>query len=97
MNTISHSSDSAKREQFEAFLSSPQAQEMAQRFVEGFVPMMDAKIEKAVQTVVAEEFPALADDEAFMKRVMARLTPDVVEEQRFVFLAKNPKFPAAKA
>lgn len=95
MNTIPSSSLYTNREALDAFLNSSAALEMGQRFVEGFIPMMDAQISQTVQSVVAEEFPKLAEDDAFIQNVMARLTPDVVTEQRFVFLAMNPKFPIA--
>lgn len=97
MNTTSPTPHSVSRAELEDFLNTATAQDMAQRFTEGFVPMMDAKIAQTVQSVVAEEFPKLASDDQFIERVMARLTPDVIEEQRFVFLAKNPNFPFAKA
>jgi len=96
MNTIPPSSLINNREELDAFLNSPVALEMGQRFVEGFIPMMDAQIMQTVQSVVAEEFPKLADDDAFIQTVISRITPDVVTEQRFVFLAMNPKFPTAQ-
>lgn len=65
---------------------------VAERFVRGFIPAMDAKYKLAVKEVITEEFPQLLDDPAFIKRVLEAMGPEAVVEQPFVFLSKNPDF-----
>ena len=65
---------------------------VAERFVRGFIPAMDAKYKMAVKEVITEDFPQLLDDPSFMRRVLEKMGPEAVVEQPFVFLSKNPDF-----
>jgi hypothetical protein len=65
---------------------------VAERFVRGFIPAMDAKYRAAVEDVLKEDFPHLLEDPAFIQKVCEAMTPEAIIEQPFVFLSKNPAF-----
>ncbi len=62
------------------------------RFLEGFSQFLEEEKEKAVVTLLREEFPHLSDDENFIKQVVENLDEEIIEEKRFVFLSINPLY-----
>jgi hypothetical protein len=68
------------------------AEGIQKRFQESFNQFLDQKKFEAVQAVLKEELPLLAEDDNFVKKTIERLGNDIVKEKRFVFLSLNPKF-----
>lgn len=65
--------------------------DIGERFIQGFSSLLERKKEQALVEVLREEFPQLADDPVFIRRVLDRLgNEDIIEEKRFVFLSLNP-------
>lgn len=76
----------------EQLLGKEETPDVGSRFMDGFNQLLEAKKHEAVLDLLREEFPHLADDANFVKRVVQHLGNDFIEEKRFVFLALNPKF-----
>ncbi len=64
---------------------------VGERFLESFTKFIEAKKHEKVIETLEEDFPHLAQDNAFVQKVMERLGDDIIEEKRFVFLVLNPQ------
>ncbi len=74
----------------------PDSTAIGERFLEGFTTFLEEKKREAVVEVLQADLPKLAEDEAFIQKVMLRLGKHPVDEKRFVFLSINPKFMMAQ-
>lgn len=78
----------------------PDAEAVAERFIASFKPAVDIRVESAVKELLAEEFPRLLENPAFVRKLTNAIGPEAIVEQPFVFLAKNPNYapkPAVQA
>ena len=70
----------------------PDAEAVAQRFIASFKPAVEKRVESTVNELLADEFPRLLENPAFVRKIMSAVGPEAIEDQPFVFLAKNPNY-----